>query len=101
MFMFLPVSLLIYYAAPFRFKNAVLFLTGLLFYSWGEPFYVLIMILSTLIDYSAGRIIDRFSDKPSIKKAALIVSVVMNLSLLGIFKYSGFFVESVNSVFGL
>ena len=101
MFMFLPVSLLIYYAAPFRFKNAVLFLTGLLFYSWGEPFYVLIMILSTLIDYSAGRIIDRFQDKPSIKKAALIVSVVMNLSLLGIFKYSGFFVESVNSVFGL
>lgn len=101
MFLFLPVALLIYYAVPFRLKNAVLFLTGLLFYSWGEPVYVLIMILSTLIDYFAGRVMDKFDDNKTIRKVALIVSVAMNLSLLGIFKYSGFFINSINSAFGL
>lgn len=100
MFMFLPVSLLLYYAVPFRFKNTVLFLTGLLFYAWGEPVYVLIMILSTLIDYVAGRVMDKFDSKPKIRKVALLISITMNLSLLGIFKYSGFFVDTVNSVFG-
>lgn len=101
MFLFLPVTLLLYYAVPFRFKNAVLFLTGLLFYAWGEPVYVLIMILSTLIDYVAGRVMDRFDNKKNIRKLALIVSVVMNLSLLGVFKYSGLFTDTLNSVFGL
>lgn len=101
MFLFLPLALMIYYAVPFRFKNAVLFLTGLLFYAWGEPIYVLIMILSTLIDYISGRVMDKFDDKERIRKAALIVSVIMNLSLLGIFKYSGMFVDTLNTVFGL
>lgn len=100
MFLFLPITLLIYYAVPFRYKNAVLFLTGLLFYSWGEPVYVFIMILSTLIDYFAGRVMAEFDDNERIRKLALLISVVMNLSLLGIFKYSGFFIDSVNSIFG-
>ena len=100
-FMFLPVALLIYYAIPFRFKNTVLFLTGLLFYSWGEPVYILIMILSTLIDYIAGRVMDKFDSNPTIRKAALIVSVIMNLSLLAVFKYSELIIDSVNSVFNL
>ena len=51
MFLFLPVSLLLYYAVPFRFKNAVLFLTGLLFYAWGEPVYILIIIMLPLHIY--------------------------------------------------
>ena len=99
MFMFLPVVLLIYYAVPFRFKNAVLFISGLIFYSWGEPIYVMIMILSTLIDYIAGRTMSRFDSNPIIRKCALIISIVMNLSLLGVFKYSGFLIESLNSAF--
>ncbi|MBQ2904457.1 MAG: MBOAT family protein [Clostridia bacterium] len=101
MFLFLPVSLLVYYAVPFRFKNAVLFFTGLLFYSWGEPVYVLIMVLSTLIDYLAGRTMDRFDSNNRIRKIALVISVIMNLSLLGVFKYSGFLIDSVNSLFNL
>lgn len=60
LFMFLPLTLAVYYAVPFAFKNTVLFLTGLLFYAWGEPVYVLIMLLSTAIDYCAGRLMDRF-----------------------------------------
>ena len=99
-FAFLPITLLIYYAVPFKFKNFILLLSGLVFYSWGEPVYVLIMILSTLIDYTAGRVMARFEDSAKIRKAALIVSVVMNLSLLCIFKYSGMAVNTVNSIIG-
>ena len=100
LFMFLPLTLAVYYAVPFAFKNTVLFLTGLLFYAWGEPGYVLIMLLSTAIDYCAGRLMDRFDSNKNIRKATLLVSVVMNLSLLGIFKYGSFFIGSVNGIFG-
>ena len=92
--MFLPLTLAVYYAVPFAFKNTVLFLTGLLFYAWGEPVYVLIMLLSTAIDYCAGRLMDRFDSNKNIRKATLLVSVVMNLSLLGIFKYGFVFAFS-------
>lgn len=100
LFMFLPLTLAVYYAVPFAFKNTVLFLTGLLFYAWGEPVYVLIMLLSTAIDYCAGRLMDRFDSNKNIRKDTLLVSVVMNLSLLGIFKYGSFFIGSVNGIFG-
>ena len=100
LFMFLPLTLAVYYAVPFAFKNTVLFLTGLLFYAWGEPVYVLIMLLSTAIDYCAGRLMDRFDSNKNIRKATLLVSVVMNLSLLGIFKYGSFVIGSVNGIFG-
>lgn len=100
LFMFLSLTLAVYYAVPFAFKNTVLFLTGLLFYAWGEPVYVLIMLLSTAIDYCAGRLMDRFDSNKKIRKATLFVSVVMNLSLLGIFKYGSFFIGSVNGIFG-
>lgn len=100
LFMFLPLTLAVYYAVPFAFKNTVLFLTGLLFYAWGEPVYVLIMLLSTAIDYCAGRLMDRFDSNKNIRQATLLVSVVMNLSLLGIFKYGSFFIGSVNGIFG-
>lgn len=101
LFFFLPVTLGIYYAVPARFKNFILFLSGLVFYAWGEPVYVLIMILSTAIDYTAGRIIGRFGENRVIRKLCLIISVVMNLSLLGVFKYSGFVIDSINSIFSL
>ena len=100
LFMFLPLTLAVYYAVPFAFKNTVLFLTGLLFYAWGEPVYVLIMLLSTAIDYCAGRLMNHFDSNKKIRKATLLVSVVMNLSLLGIFKYGSFFIGSVNGIFG-
>ncbi len=61
---------------------------------------MLIMLLSTAIDYCAGRLMDRFDSNKNIRKATLLVSVVMNLSLLGIFKYGSFFIGSVNGIFG-
>ncbi len=99
-FFFLPATLIIYYLVPKKAKNIVILISGLVFYAWGEPIYVLAMILSTFIDYTAGRIIAKYDDNPKIRKACLIVSLVMNLGLLGTFKYLGFIIESVNGWFG-
>jgi len=98
---FLVITMILYYAVPHKLKNVVILVSGLVFYAWGEPLYVLVMILSTFIDYTAGRIIHRFDDKPKVRLACLIVSLVMNLGLLGIFKYSDFLIGSFNSWFGL
>ena len=100
-FGFLPLTLIIYYLVPKRFKNVVILISGLIFYAWGEPIYVLAMIASTFIDYTAGRIIAKYDDRPKIRLACLIVSIVMNLGLLGTFKYLGFIINSVNAWFGL
>ena len=54
MFVFLPIVLILYYIVPKKFKNLFILISGLIFYAWGEPVYVLIMIVSTLIDYTAG-----------------------------------------------
>ncbi len=101
LFAFLPIVFIIYYAVPQKAKNVVILVSGLLFYAWGEPIYVLAMILSTFIDYTAGRIIDKYDDKPKIRTICLIVSLVMNIGLLGTFKYLGFLINSVNGWFGL
>ncbi len=100
-FGFLPLTLIIYYLVPKRFKNIVILISGLIFYAWGEPIYVLAMIASTFIDYTAGRIIAKYDDRPKIRLACLIVSIVMNLGLLGTFKYLGFIINSANAWFGL
>ncbi|MCH5208977.1 MAG: MBOAT family protein [Oscillospiraceae bacterium] len=100
-FGFLPITLIAYYLAPNKLKNIVILISGLVFYAWGEPIYVLAMIASTFIDYTAGRIMARYDDKPKIRLACLVVSVVMNLGLLGTFKYLGFLINSANSWFGL
>lgn len=98
---FTPIILILYYLVPKKGKNIVILVSGLLFYSWGEPLYVFVMILSTFIDYTAGRFMDKFDDKPKVRKACLLVSIIMNLGLLGIFKYSDFLVNSINAWFGL
>ncbi|MEG2596832.1 MAG: MBOAT family O-acyltransferase [Oscillospiraceae bacterium] len=99
MYIFLPLILLVYYISPLKGKNWILFLSGLLFYAWGEPIYVCIMLLSTLIDYTAGRLLYLWDDNPKRRKIVLLVSVVMNLSLLAVFKYSSFFVGNFNALF--
>ncbi|MBP3326200.1 MAG: MBOAT family protein [Coprococcus sp.] len=100
LFLFLPIVLILYYIIPKQLKNLFILISGLFFYAWGEPIYVFIMIASTLIDYFAGLVIYKFGHKPAMRKAALIISVIMNLSLLGFFKYSGFIIENINHIFG-
>ena len=101
LFMFLPVVIVIYYALPKRFQNLFILISGLFFYAWGEPKYIFIMIISILIDYCAGLIMWKFDGKKTVRLTALIVSITMNLSLLGIFKYGVFVIDNINGTFGL
>ena len=99
-YLFLPITLIIYYLAPKKGKNLIILLSGLLFYSWGEPIYVIVMLISTMIDYFAGLIMNHFDGRKVPRRICLIVSIVMNLGLLGIFKYSGFIAENINAIAG-
>lgn len=102
LFRFLPVALILYFIVPDKFRNFVLFIISLIFYGWDEPRYILLMLFSTVLDYSVGRAIrrSRLKGKESGAKLALLCSVVINLGLLGFFKYSDFAINTVNSVFG-
>lgn len=95
-FLFLPLCLLIYYLVPFKFKNIVLLLFSLIFYAWGEPKYILLLLFVTLINYISGLIIDKSNKK--IKKYTLIICIVLNILLLGFFKYTNFIVDNLNSL---
>jgi len=98
LFAFFPLVLLLYYIAPRRLRNPVLLLFSLIFYGWGEPVYLFLMIATILFDYGCGLLMGKFREQPKAKKAVLIVGVVMNLLSLGFFKYAGFFVEQVNAL---
>lgn len=95
LYYFLPVFLLVYLCAPWKYKNVVLLLASLLFYFLGEPVYILILIFSSLVDYLHGLLLERYHSK-----IILLSSIIINVGLLGIFKYSGFLIDNVNSIFG-
>ena len=98
MCIFLPVVLIAYNLSKnLTYKNIILVIVSLFFYAWGEPVWVVLLIFSALVDYVNGRIIDKFYARPA-ATAALIASLVINLGLLGAFKYSGFFIENINSI---
>lgn len=97
--LFLPAVLLIYFAVPRQGKNAVLFIFSLLFYAWGEPIYVGLMIFSTVLDYTCGWLVEKYRGT-SKQKIGLLISVFTNLSLLFFFKYTDFFIGTINTVFG-
>ncbi len=99
LYYFLPAALLVYFLAPKRLKNLVLFILGLVFYAWGEPVYVIVMVISTAVDYTAGMLMSKTEDEGK-RRACLISSVVINLGLLFVFKYSSFAVVALNTVFG-
>ena len=94
LFYFLPVVLGLYFLAPCRMRNLVLLAGSLFFYAWGEPVYVILMMVSIILNYIAGMIIHR---KPG--KLFLAAGVCINLFILGFFKYADFLIQTVNSVF--
>lgn len=96
---FLPLFLAAYFAAPGRWRNGILLLSSLVFYFIGEPIYISILLLSSVSDYVHGRLIEGRRGT-GFAKAALISSIIINVGLLGFFKYSDFFVETVNSLTG-
>lgn len=107
LFRFLPCVLLIYFITPGfmknTWKNLVLFLFSLVFYAWGEPVYIVLMIFSTVVDYINGGLTGYFVNRGNKKAARIFValSVIINLSLLGVFKYAGFVVDIWNTITGM
>ena len=99
LFYFLPAVLIAYFLVPKKFKNAVLLLFSLVFYAWGEPKYVFLMIGTICLFFGCGIAIGR-TENTLWKKFWLTVSVVVSLALLAVFKYADFFIGTVNSVFG-
>lgn len=102
LFRFLPAVLVLYYLAPRPLRNLVLLLCSLVFYAWGEPVYIILMIVSILVSYTGGILVDRFKTqgKRRAARAALLGSSVVSLSLLGFFKYADFVIGTVNSLTG-
>lgn len=102
LFRFLPAVLVLYYLAPRPLRNLVLLLCSLVFYAWGEPVYIILMIVSILVSYTGGILVDRFKTqgKRRAARAALLGSSVVSLLLLGFFKYADFVIGTVDSLTG-
>ena len=99
-FRFLPIAMFFYFLTPNRFKNLTLLLVSLIFYSWGEPKYFLIMLASIFVDYFVSIGIDKYKEKKFKRVLLLCISVCFNLGMLFFFKYFNFFLENINSIFG-
>ena len=97
LFFFLPIVLICYYLVPFKLKNYVLLVFSLIFYAWGEPVYIILMIFSCLLNYFYAL----YHDKVKNKKLLFILCIVANLLILGFFKYADFLIDIINSIFRL
>lgn len=102
MFRFLPAVLILYYLAPRKIRNLILFLFSLFFYAWGEPKYVFLMLFSITMDYTVGRLISWAKAQGDQKKAKhfLLISIFMNIGILAFFKYADFIIGSINAGLG-
>ena len=98
LFLYLPLVLLIYYICPRRYRNLFLFVANLIFYGWGEPVFVTLMIFSTVINYAHGYFIDKYRANQRTAKLLVLSDVVINLALLGFFKYAGFFADILKHI---
>ncbi|MBR6080389.1 MAG: MBOAT family protein [Treponema sp.] len=99
-FIYLPLFLVLYYVVPKAAKNYVLLAFSLVFYAWGEPVYVFLMLGMTLSDYILGRLMHRYDSSKSKRKLFLVLSIVIDLSCLAFFKYAGFLVGTISSISG-
>jgi len=100
LYYFLPAVILLYLISPKPLKNSALLISSLVFYSWGEPKYVFLMIATVLLGYVLGLLIEKFRGK-ALSKLFLTLSVLFPLAALGYFKYSDFFISNFNAATGL
>lgn len=98
LYYFLPIVLIAYFVVPKKYKNLVLLIFSLVFYFYGEGIYTLILILSCVINYFVGILIDK-SKKNSSRKAYLIIGLILDIGILVYFKYTNFFIENINAIF--
>ena len=97
LFFFFPFFLILYYLVPFKYKNYILLLFSLIFYAWGEPIYIILMIVSCLINYYLAVLISKYSKK----KLLMIICVITNILIIGFFKYGNFLIDNINSLLNL
>ena len=96
---FLPVVLILYSIVPgLRVKNALLIISSLAFYAYGEPVYVLLMLGSVLVNYVLAIYVGRLVHNPMLKKAIMVLDIMANLGVLAVFKYADFFIGTINDV---
>ncbi|MEG0911177.1 MAG: MBOAT family protein, partial [Ruthenibacterium sp.] len=100
LFRFLPIALGLYYIAPAKLKNTVLFLCSLVFYSWGEVRLFPVMVVLILINYIAGLGMEKFNHSDAARKFFLLFSIIASLGMLFFFKYTNFFIENFNAIAG-
>ncbi|TDQ33772.1 MBOAT family O-acyltransferase [Aureibacillus halotolerans] len=98
LFQFLPAALLLYAIAPKKLKNTVLFATSLVFYAWGEPVYIFLMVFSTFFDYVNGLLIEKYRHRKAVARAVFIFSIIGNIAILGFFKYAEFIADNLNQL---
>ena len=98
LYYFLPITIIAYFLTPARYKNGTLLFVSILFYAWGEPKIVFYMLMTIVINYFLGILIEK---KPSYRKLWMTISVVFCLGSLGYFKYADFFIGNINAVTGL
>lgn len=96
LFIFLPITIAAYFLSG-RFKNIVLLAASLIFYAWGEPVYILLMLVSIISNYLFGRIVGKVHT-PAIRQVVLVLTCIINLAFLGVYKYAGFVVANLNSL---
>ena len=103
LFTFLPIALILYYIVPKRFRNIPLVLLSLVFYAWGNPTYLILMAFSVVFNYITGLELDAYlqEERHTGAKVTMISAVVVNLLILGFFKYYGFLISTINSITGL
>ena len=97
---YLPLVLLGYYICPKKGRNLFLLIVSLVFYAWGEPKYVFLMIFSILVNYIFGRLMDKNRGRQKRLKLMLVLSVVIDIGLLSVFKYTDFVITNINAIFG-
>ena len=100
LFRFLPITLALYYLAPAKLKNTVLFLCSLVFYCWGEVRFFPVMVALILINYISGLCIEHFDQKPVLRRTFLLVALIGSLGMLFYFKYANFVLRSANALLG-
>lgn len=100
LFYFLPLVIIVYYICPTKYKNYILLLASLIFYSWGGILYLPLLLISITVNFIFGLKIDKYRET-KIQKNILILSIIFNVLFLGVFKYSNFLVDNMNSLFSL
>ncbi|GAA0731952.1 MBOAT family O-acyltransferase [Clostridium oceanicum] len=100
-FVFLPLALLLYYFSPKKLKNFTILFISLIFYGWGEPLYISLMVFSIIFDYFASLFINKHRYNKKKSKRIFIITIIINLVLLAFFKYFAFIIDNINALFGL